>query len=84
MAGIGIIFLVYAIFIEQEHRQDLIRALGAACLFVYAASIENMFFMVTFAAIVVASLIEFFEILLGLHKHSKEDLKKYKTLWRLK
>jgi len=82
--GVGIILLVYAIFTEQEHRQDLIRAIGGSCLFVYAASIQNLFFMIAFGAIVIASLVEFFEILFGLHKHSKEDLKKYKTLWRLK
>jgi hypothetical protein len=82
-AYIGIIFLVYAVFIEQEHRQDIIRMLGAGGILVYAIHIQNSIIIIAMAALALASLIEFLEILFGLHKHSKEDLKKYKKMWRI-
>ena len=83
-AVLGSILLVYSIFIEQEHRQDIIRMLGAGGLLTYALAIEEPFFAIAMAAIAIASLVEFAEIYFGLHKHSKEDLKKYKQLWRHK
>lgn len=78
------ILLAYSVFIEQEHRQDLIRLVGATGLFGYALLVGNMVFMIAMGAVMLASAIEFFEILVGLHKHGKEDLKKYKQLWRIK
>ena len=83
-AIIGTIMLVYAVFIEQEHRQDLIRMLGAGGLLVYAVFIEDIFFIIAMGAVALASLVEFIEILTGLHRHGREDLKKYKKLWRVK
>ncbi len=82
-AYLGIILLVYAVFIEQEHRQDIIRMLGAGGLLVYGVYVENPVFILAMAALGLASLIEFLEILFGLHKHGPEDLKKYKKLWRI-
>ena len=82
-AYLGIIFLVYSVFIEQEHRQDLIRMLGAGGLLIYGIYIEHAIITLAMSALALASLIEFAEILLGLHKHSPEDLKKYKQLWRI-
>lgn len=82
-AYLGIILLVYAVFIEQEHRQDIIRMLGAGGIFIYGLYIENTILCIAMGAIALASLVEFLEILFGLHKHGPEDLKKYKTLWRI-
>ncbi|PIY92131.1 MAG: hypothetical protein CO030_01975 [Candidatus Magasanikbacteria bacterium CG_4_9_14_0_2_um_filter_42_11] len=83
-AGISILFLVYAVFIEKEHRQDLIRLIGTGGLLIYAIYIHNVIFTVAMAALAVASLVEFVEIMLGLHKHSPEDLQRYKTFVRTK
>ncbi len=80
VAGLGAIMLAYAVFLEQERRQDLTMFIGSACLFVYALFIGNKVFMVATAGLGIASLVEFLEILIGLHKHSPEDLKKYKNL----
>ena len=83
-AILGIILMTYSILVEQEHRQDIIRLLGAGGLLVYAIYIRDLFFIIAMAAVAIMSLIEFIEIYLGLHKHSPEDLKKYKALWRTK
>jgi len=80
VAGLGAILLAYAVFLEQERRQDLIMFIGSACLFVYALLIGNKIFMIATAGLGIASLVEFLEIYFGLHKHSPEDLKKYKNL----
>lgn len=82
-AYIGIVLLAYAIFIEQEHRQDLVRSVGAAGLLSYGILIENGIIVFAMAVIILFSFIEFIEIILGLHTHNKEDLKKYKKLWRI-
>lgn len=81
-AIIGIILLVYAVFIEKEHREDLIRSLGAGCLLSYAIYIQNTIFIIAMAAVCLASLIELIEIMFGLHKHHKEDFTRFKRLWR--
>ena len=80
VAGLGAILLAYSVFLEIERRQDLVMFIGAACLFVYALFIGNKIFMIATAGIGIASLVEFLEIYFGLHKHSPEDLKKYKNL----
>ncbi len=80
VAGLGALLLAYAVFLEQERRQDLVMFIGAACLFVYALFIGNKIFMIATAGLGLASLVEFLEIYFGLHKHSPEDLKKYKNL----
>lgn len=76
------ILLAYSVFIEQEHRQDLFRLLGATGLLSYAIIIDNLIFQLAMGAVILASAVEFFEILVGLHKHGKEDLKRYKAMWR--
>lgn len=80
VAGLGAILLAYSVFLEVERRQDLVMFIGSACLFVYALFIGNKIFMIATAGFGIASLVEFLEILIGLHKHSLEDLKKYKNL----
>ncbi|OGH64278.1 MAG: hypothetical protein A2821_01775 [Candidatus Magasanikbacteria bacterium RIFCSPHIGHO2_01_FULL_41_23] len=80
VAGAGIVFLTYGIFLEVERRQDLVLLLGACCLIVYALYIRNLIFTLAMAGIAIGSLIEFLEIYFGLHKHSPEDLERYKKL----
>jgi len=76
LSGIlGAILLIYSQFVEPEHRRDVIRFLGAGGLFVYSYYISNTIFMFTSAGIGLAALIEFIEILIGVHKHLPEDLK---------
>jgi len=72
----GILLLVYGIFLETEKRQDLVFLVGAACLFVYALIISNLIFMLAMGGLFLASLVEFIEILLGIHKNDKYELKK--------
>ncbi len=82
--GLSIILLVYAVFIEQEHRRDIMFLLGSLGLMVYAISIKNTVFTVAMGALALASLVEFVEILIGVHKHGPEDLKRYKEMWHIK
>ncbi|MBT4120988.1 MAG: hypothetical protein HOA57_01175 [Candidatus Magasanikbacteria bacterium] len=76
IAIVGIILLVYAIFLETEKRQDIIFMLSGICLFIYALFINNLIFMIATGGLVLASLVEFIEILLGIHKDTKYNLKK--------
>ena len=83
VAALGAVLLTYAIFVEAEHRRDLIRIIGAGGLLVYALFINNLIFMIAMGGVFLASLVEFIEIYLGLHVHSQEDLgrsKKYAKL----
>ena len=72
---LGIILLVYAVFLETEKRQDIIFMLSGICLFIYALFINNLIFMLATAGLTLASLTEFIEILLGIHKDTKYSLK---------
>ncbi len=80
VAALGAVMLVYGVFLEQERRQDLVTMISALALFVYALYIDNKMFMIAMGGLAVASLVEFVEIYVGLHKHNKEDLKRYKEL----
>ena len=77
VAALGAALVIYSQFVEAEHRRDLIRMLGAAALFVYALSIWNWIFIIVTAGIFIAALIEFVEIYMGIHKHTREDIKEY-------
>lgn len=79
IAGLGAIMLVYGVFLEPEKRQDLVFLIASACLFVYAQFIENIVFSVAMAGLFIGSLIEFVEIMIGLHKHTIQDIEKYKN-----
>jgi hypothetical protein len=81
--AVGIFLLFYATFVELEHRQDLIRILGAAAILLYAIVHSNIPLIWVAGAIFLGSAIQFTEILLGLHTHSPEDLKRYQKMWRL-
>ncbi len=80
VAGLGIILLSYGVFLEAERRQDLVFVLGSACLLTYALYIQNLIFVIAFAAFGLNSLIEFIEILTGLHKHDPNRLEHIKKL----
>lgn len=80
VAAVGIILITYGVFLETERRQDLVILVGAVCLLVYALFIHNLIFTLAMIGLGGASLIEFIEIYIGLHKHSPEDLKRYKHL----
>ncbi len=80
VAGLGIILLSYGVFLEAERRQDLVFVLGALCLLVYALYIENLVFVLAMGAFGLNSLIEFIEILTGLHKHDPDRLEQVKKL----
>ncbi|MBU0661283.1 hypothetical protein KKG22_03850 [Patescibacteria group bacterium] len=78
----GAICLAYAVFIEKEYRQDIIRGLGAFALLGYAIFIKNGLFAFAMGILALASLVEFIEIMLGLHQTEKDHMKKYKHMWR--
>jgi hypothetical protein len=80
IAGLGTVLIIYSQFVEAEFRRDLIRLTGAAAVFIYAFLIENMLFMVLCGGIFIAALVEFIEIYLGVHKHKREDIVRYKSL----
>ncbi len=80
VAIIGALLLAYSVFLEQERRQDLVKLIGASCLLVYALFISNIIFIIAMGGLAIASLIEIVEIYMGLHKHDKQDLKKYKKI----
>ena len=81
VAALGIILITYGVFLETERRQDLVFLVGALCLFDYALYIGNRIFMVAMAGLALAALVEFIEIMIGLHKEDgKHTLKKIKYL----
>jgi len=80
VAILGAIMVTYAIFLEIERRQDLVFLVGAYCLFIYALYINNAIFAIAMFGLFAASTVEFIEIYVGLHKHSPEDLKRYKNM----
>ncbi|OGH85774.1 MAG: hypothetical protein A2493_00980 [Candidatus Magasanikbacteria bacterium RIFOXYC12_FULL_33_11] len=84
VAALGIILITYGVFLETERRQDLVFLVGALCLFVYALYIDNRVFMIAMAGFGLASLVEFVEIYLGLHKHDRNELKRVKNLGKNK
>ncbi len=80
VAVIGVILLVYGIFLDVERRQDLVMVIGASCLLVYALFIHNWIFSAAMVGIAAASIFEFVEIYLGLHKHDPAKWAEVKKL----
>ncbi|MFH1291941.1 MAG: hypothetical protein ABIH87_01970 [bacterium] len=68
VAGLGAILITYGIFLKTEKRQDIILFMGAFGLLIYALYIGNVLFAVAMTGLMLASFIEFIEILIGLHK----------------
>jgi hypothetical protein len=78
---LGMILLIYSQFLESLRRKDLVRMIGAACLFIYAIwDNMNIIFMLTFAGIFVSSFIEFIEIYIGIHREKDTDAIRYKQV----
>jgi len=79
MSVLGVIctfFVVYGFFLETEKRQDIFFMIGFFGLFIYAVYITNPIFILTSLGIFCAATIEFIEMVVGIHKHEKYDLKK--------
>lgn len=77
---LGAVLVIYSQFVEAEFRRDLIRAIGAAGLLIYALFIWNKIFIFASAGIFIAATIEFIEIYFGLHKHKDTDISRYKKM----
>jgi hypothetical protein len=76
---LGMILLIYSQFLESLRRKDLVRMIGALCLFIYAIwDNTNIIFMLTFAGLFISSLIEFVEIYMGIHREKDHDAITYK------
>jgi len=67
LAGLGAILITYGVFLEHETKQDIVLAIGAFCLLVYALWIGNIIFTLAMGGLFLASMVEFVEILIGLH-----------------
>ena len=67
LAGLGAILVTYAVFLEHETRQDIVLAIGSFCLLVYALWIGNAIFTLAMGGVFLASMVEFVEILVGIH-----------------
>ena len=73
----GAILVIYSQFVEAEHRRDLIRMIGAGGLTVYALSLMNLIIILASFGIFAAAFVEFLEIYLGVHKHTRADMLEY-------
>lgn len=71
IAGLGIILLIYAIFLKAEKKQDALLAIGATCLLVYAIWTASTVFIIAMLGLLIACLVEFVEIVLGTHAERK-------------
>ncbi len=78
IAMCGVILHVYGVFLETEKRRDLVFIIGGVCLFIYALWIRNKIFALAMGGFTVASLIEFVEIMTGIHKHDQKMVEEYK------
>lgn len=78
VAMLGVIMLIYGVFLEAERRQDAVFVIGSACLFVYAIWISSAVFAIAMGGFFIASAIELVEILLGRHHHAAAQVEKYK------
>lgn len=79
VAAVGAILHIYGVFLEKEKRRDLIFVIGGSCLFVYALWIGNKIFSVAMGGFALCSLIEFIEILMGVHKHDPKMVEEYQN-----
>jgi uncharacterized membrane protein len=77
VAVVGGLMVIYSQFVEIEHRRDLIRLVGAFAVGVYALTVRNWIFILTAFGVALAASIEFIEIYLGIHKHTREDIRDY-------
>lgn len=68
VAALGAILITYGVFLKTEKRQDVILFIGSFCLLIYALYIGNTIFIIAMTGLMLASFVEFMEILVGLHK----------------
>lgn len=68
VAALGAILITYGVFLKTEKRQDIILFIGSFCLLNYALFLGNAIFIIAMTGLMLASLIEFIEIVIGLHK----------------
>lgn len=79
MSALGVFctfLVVYGFFLETEKRQDVLFMIGFFGLFIYAIFISNPIFILTSLGLFFAATIELIEIIIGIHKHEKYDLKR--------
>lgn len=67
LAGLGAILITYGVFLEHETKQDIVLAIGAFCLLVYALWIGSAIFTLAMGGLFLASMVEFVEIIIGMH-----------------
>ena len=79
VAILGAILVTYAIFLKTEKRQDITLFIGSSCLLIYALYINNKIFALAMAGLMIASFIEFVEIIIGLHKERVRGQKNIDT-----
>ncbi len=79
VAILGVILHIYGVFLEKEKRRDLVFVIGGLCLFTYALWIGNKIFTLAMGGFILASFVEFIEILTGYHKHSEKNVEEYKN-----
>lgn len=77
VAWLSVVLMIYSIFVEAEHRRDLIRIVAGSGLLAYGIVQQDLLVLVLGAGIGIASLIEFIEIMLGYHKHTPHEIKEY-------
>ena len=68
VAAMGAILITYGVFLKTEKRQDIVLFIGSFCLLIYALYIGNIIFIISMTGLMMASFVEFIEILAGLHK----------------
>jgi len=68
VAFLGAILVAYAVFLKREKLQDVLLLIGSGCLIVYSLWIGNLIFLIAMIGLFLASLVEWLEILFGLHK----------------
>ncbi len=77
---LGAILMIYSQFVEAENRRDLIRMIGALGVLCYSIFVMNIIFILMTFGVFVASLVEFIEIYIGYHKHTRKDVDIYKYI----
>lgn len=76
---LGAVLVTYSQFLEALRRRDLVRMVGAFSLFLYGLYIgANWILLAAFLGLFAASLIEFIEILVGIHRTHDLDSVRYK------
>jgi len=77
---LGAILMIYSQFVEAENRRDLIRMVGALGMLCYSLFDLNLIFILMTFGVFVAALVEFIEIYVGYHKHTKSQVEIYKHI----